>query len=223
MGDILNLTDAAPLSLATLAINLTLTLILSSLLGWFYGRYGRSFSNRSKLAEILPVIAVTTALIISVVKSSLALSLGLVGALSIIRFRTAIKEPEELSYLFIAIAIGLGMGADQREATILAIIIILLFLFLRRLWKARPAKNNLFLNILTPSDKQNFTQINDVLNRHVTHADLHRLDETEQTMQATYLINCPDNDALTKLMDDLRQTLPSSEISFVEQENSFGG
>ena len=115
------------------------------------------------------------------------------------------------------------MGADQREATILAIIIILLFLFLRRLWKARPAKNNLYLNIRTPSDKQNFAQINDVLNRHVTNADLHRLDETEQTMQATYLINCPDNDALTKLMDDLRQMLPSSELSFVEQENSFGG
>ena len=223
MGDILNLTDAAPLSLSTLAINLILTLVLTSLLGWFYVHYGRSFSNRSKLAEILPVIAVTTALIISVVKSSLALSLGLVGALSIIRFRTAIKEPEELSYLFIAIAIGLGMGADQREATIIAILIILIFLFLRRLWKAKPEKNNLFLNIQTPSDKERFSQINDVLNRHVTNADLHRLDETGQTLQATYLINCPDTQSLTNLMDELRQALPNSELSFVEQENTFGG
>ena len=49
----------------------------------------------------------TTMLIISIVKSSLALSLGLVGALSIIRFRAAIKEPEELAYLFLAIGISI--------------------------------------------------------------------------------------------------------------------
>lgn len=223
MGDILNLTDAAPLSLSTLAINLVLTLVLSSGLGWYYKRYGRSFSNRSKLAEVLPIIAVTTALIISVVKSSLALSLGLVGALSIIRFRTAIKEPEELSYLFIAIAVGLGMGADQRLATLLAITIILLYLILRHLWKTTPVKNNLFLNILTPSQEQGFTQINEVLNRHIDSVELHRLDQSAQTLQATYLINSPHKDVLARLMDDLRAAFPNSEFSFVEQENSFGG
>ena len=47
-------------------------------------------------------------LIITVVKTSLALSLGLVGALSIVRFRSAIKDPEELLYLFFSIAIGIG-------------------------------------------------------------------------------------------------------------------
>ena len=64
------------------------------------------------------LLAVTTMFIITVVKSSLALSLGLVGALSIVRFRAAIKEPEELTYLFFAISIGLGLGADQRVVTL---------------------------------------------------------------------------------------------------------
>ena len=67
----------------------------------------------------------TTAFIISIVKSSLALSLGLVGALSIIRFRTAIKEPEEISYLFICIGIGLGLGANYKLITIMAVILII--------------------------------------------------------------------------------------------------
>lgn len=58
-------------------------------------------------------------LVITVVKSSLALSLGLVGALSIIRFRSAIKEPEELTYLFLAISLGLGFGANQTVITII--------------------------------------------------------------------------------------------------------
>ncbi len=74
------------------------------------------------------MLAVTTMIIITIVKSSLALSLGLVGALSIVRFRSAIKEPEELTYLFLTIAIGLGFGADQRLATIIGFAFLTLFL-----------------------------------------------------------------------------------------------
>ena len=58
-------------------------------------------------------------IIITIVKSSIALSLGLVGALSIVRFRAAIKEPEELTFLFICIAIGVGLGAGQRNIIII--------------------------------------------------------------------------------------------------------
>jgi uncharacterized membrane protein YhiD involved in acid resistance len=223
MEEFLNLTESAPLSLPNLTVNLLLTIFLGSLLAWFYTNYGRSFSNRSKLAQVLPVIAVTTALIIGVVKSSLALSLGLVGALSIIRFRTAIKEPEELAYLFIAIAIGLGMGADHRLATIVAFLIIIGFLFIRTLSKPRTEKNNLYLNVQTENQEAGFTKINEVLERHVTAANLRRLDHNNGLLQATYLIQCQDDKILTALMDDLRQTLPDSEFSFIEQENTLAG
>ena len=70
-------------------------------------------------------ISMTTMFIIVVVKSSLALSLGLVGALSIVRFRTVIKEPEELGYLFLCIALGLGNGASQYLVTSIALVTIL--------------------------------------------------------------------------------------------------
>ena len=71
-----------------------------------------------------------TFLVILIVKSSLALSLGLVGALSIVRFRTPIKEPEELIYLFLAIALGLGYGASPIiPTTSIAIIIFFIIWF----------------------------------------------------------------------------------------------
>ena len=73
----------------------------------------------------------TITLIISIVKSSLSLSLGLVGALSIVRYRAAIKEPEELAYLFITIAIGLGLGANQQLPTIVAFAIIVTTIVVR--------------------------------------------------------------------------------------------
>ena len=52
----------------------------------------------------------------------------MVGALSIVRFRTPIKEPEELAYLFISIAIGLGLGANQTLVTIISTLIILVLM-----------------------------------------------------------------------------------------------
>ena len=92
---------------------LVATALLCWLLGLFYQRYGQSLSNRESFARNFVALGMTTMMVITIVKSSLALSLGLVGALSIVRFRTAIKEPEELVYLFLALAIGLGLGASQ--------------------------------------------------------------------------------------------------------------
>jgi len=218
-----NLATAAPLPLATLAINLLLSILLASLLAWFYTRYGRSLSNRAKFAQTLPVLAVTTVLVISIIKSSLALSLGLVGALSIVRFRTAIKEPEELLYLFMAIAIGLGMGADQRLPTILAALVILGYLFARTLLVSRPTKNNLYLNVLAQPADNAFSQINQLLLKHARSADLRRLDRSDSSLQATYLIACPNDEALASLMDDLSAQIPGGEFSFVEQDNTLGG
>ena len=96
----------------------------------------------------MPFIILTTILIISIVKSSLALSLGLVGALSIVRFRTPIKEPEELAYLFISIAIGLGLGANQVLATVISsLFILILMIFFMRNKKLNIGVGEIYLNI----------------------------------------------------------------------------
>ena len=100
----------------------------------------RSFSLTGKMhiGSIIPVLSAVVFLVIVVVKSSLALSLGLVGALSIVRFRTPIKEPEELVYLFLAIAIGLGYGAGQvLITTILSLSILLIIDSINQIIKIR--------------------------------------------------------------------------------------
>ena len=99
-------------SLFSFAANLIIAAFLAYLLSLLYERFGQSLSNRKIFSKNLISLTMTTMLVISIVKSSLALSLGLVGALSIVRFRAAIKEPEELVYLFLAISIcrqGIGL------------------------------------------------------------------------------------------------------------------
>ena len=101
-----------------------------------YIKFSNSLSNKYDFSKNFIILGITTTLVITIVKSSLALSLGLVGALSIVRFRAAIKEPEELVYLFLIIATGLGCGAGQLKITLIgilvAIIIIIIYSFF---WK----------------------------------------------------------------------------------------
>lgn len=125
----------------TFLINLLLAAFLSIILKYIYEKFGESLSNRAQFAKNFLLLTMTTMLIITIVKSSLALSLGLVGALSIIRFRAAIKEPEELSYLFLSIAVGLGLGANQTKITLIAFFSIVLIMFLYK----RLTKNKILL------------------------------------------------------------------------------
>ena len=96
------------------------------------------------------MIAVSTTLIISIIKSSLALSLGLVGALSIVRFRTAVKEPEELAYLFLVITMGIGYGANTYLLTTVSTFIILLILVVKGIVFDKESASDVF-NLMVSS------------------------------------------------------------------------
>ena len=220
------LTNPEPLSTGALVLNLLLGIVLSALVAVYYARFGEALSNRSKFARLLPMLSLTTVLVISVVKASLALSLGLVGALSIVRFRTAIKDPEELLYLFLAIGIGLGLGADQRVPTVVAVAIIMATLIMRRIVAPRSKRRNLYLNIQVPEGEggktATFGMLNEILATHVDLVDMRRLDRHNHTLQMTYLLDCKDQTVLARLMDDLKEAIPDCSFSFVDQ-NSMPG
>jgi len=221
-----NLTAPAPLSLDALVLNLVVGLVLSLLVAWYYEHYSQSLSNRHKFARLLPVLTLTTAIVISIVKSSLALSLGLVGALSIVRFRTAIKDPEELLFLFIAITVGLGVGADQRWPTAVGILFILGYMALRMLVARKPRASNLYLNVLVEEGEGQdslFSRVNARLLEHVEEVDFRRLDSRDGTLQLTYFIHCHAPQTLNDLVDDLKSRFPIHEISFIQQDQVMGG
>ena len=219
-------TEPSPLSISTLLVNLFLSAVFAYALSWHYINFGKTYSNRAEMAQVFPLVIMATLLIISVVKSSLALSLGLVGALSIVRFRTPIKEPEELSYLLFAIAIGLGFGADQRMPTMVASVTIMGILSLSRRFPvaSKKLKHNLYLNVEVPqahSEDSVLEQVHQVLTTHSNLTDMRRLDTRNEILYATYYIDCQNSKTLIALMDNLQKTLPKAAISFVEQKGIF--
>jgi uncharacterized protein YxeA len=223
----LSLGGAAPLPIPTLLFNLAIGAVLAIILRWHFVRFGSTLSNRNEFSQVFPLIILTTILIISVVKSSLALSLGLVGALSIVRFRTPIKEPEELAYLFAAIAIGLGLGASQTVATVAAILVILMVISILRIKKLRIDRKNFYLSIETEIENADakesvLNRINAMLGKYALACDLRRFDLRGKSLEAMFFIDVTDLDGLEGLTTELRQAFPNISVTFLDQSRLPG-
>ena len=147
-------------------IALLLSLLLSLVVKITYLKVGRALNDKDYFSDTFIPLAVITTLVITVVKFSLALSLGLVGALSIVRFRAAIKEPEELVYLFFVIAIGLANGANQFLLSIISTLIIVFFLIIRNIFKNKKDKDGNFgsdTNIISINISNNAKNIDTII------------------------------------------------------------
>lgn len=208
--------------IVSLLINMGMGIALSSAVAWYYARFSEALSNRVRFARLLPLLCLVTMLVISVVKASLALSLGMVGALSIVRFRTAVKDPEELMYLFLAISIGIGLGANQRLVTILAVVVILVLLAGLRLVAPRSGRRNLYVNVLIPQgetqQQMSFEAVNSLLLQMDSSADLRRMDYNQNTLQMSYLLEDRDRASIVTVLDRLRNSIPGISVSFVDQD-----
>tara|TARA_B100001146_G_C16092452_1_gene395662 strand:+ start:191 stop:877 length:687 start_codon:yes stop_codon:yes gene_type:complete len=216
------LTESAPISFTSLFINLAIGAIVSIILKIHYKKYGSTISNREEFSNIFPLILLTTTLVITIVKSSLALSLGLVGALSIVRFRTPIKEPEELSYLFICIAAGLGFGANQTLITVTSVVLILLFMMMFKIFRKTSIEKNMFisleLNTGALKDKADLLKkINKIILNEVNNFDLRRFDTKEENIEATYMISVKKIESIENLMVNLRKNFPGISVTYIDQ------
>ncbi len=204
-------------------INLMLSAVLALTLKHIYVKYGDSLSNRKLFGRNFVLMTMTTMLIISIVKSSLALSLGLVGALSIIRFRAAIKEPEELLYLFIAVSIGLGFGANQGVITVIAFIVIAAVLILIKKYSHDPDESqNLYLTVSSQSpEKTKLDKIVNTLKDHSMAINLKRLDETSEIMEAAFLVEFRGYEQLKEAKNALQELDKTLKFSFLDNKHIF--
>ncbi len=208
-----------PPELTTSAINLLLSVFFAYLLSRVYIHWGSSLSNRRRFASNFILITVTTTFIILIVRSSVALSLGLVGALSIVRFRAAIKEPEELAYLFFAIGIGIGLGDNQRLITVLAVAVAILVIMVMRLFRGRQEDFNLHLTVACGNPgKVPLEAISDVLKKHAAQSRLMRFDENKQNIEASYLVEFRNNDQFTSAKNALQALSKEIEITFMDNK-----
>ncbi|MCY1152432.1 MAG: DUF4956 domain-containing protein [Sphaerochaetaceae bacterium] len=124
---------------------IVVTLVVSLFMFFIYKKTysGNIYSHKFNVSLVL--MALITSEIIMTISSNLVLSLGMVGALSIVRFRTAVKEPLDIVFMFWAIAIGITAGARLYALCVISSLLIGLVLFTLLKFKNT---NNVFLLVI---------------------------------------------------------------------------
>lgn len=123
-----NLTNTQSLDLAVILLNNTVSFVMAFFIMFTYklSYSGTAYSRRFNVA--IGSITIITTMIMSIISNNVALSLGMVGALSIIRFRTAVKDVRDATYIFWAIAAGIGCGVSQYALIAIGSLFLLVFL-----------------------------------------------------------------------------------------------
>lgn len=125
--------QSGDITTSRILVTLAVTVVLAAYIFLvYYAATKKTFYNKSFNIS-LALIAVITAAIILAMQSNLVISLGMVGALSIVRFRTAIKDPMDLVFLFWSISIGIICGANMYMIAVMASLVITIGLFLLEL------------------------------------------------------------------------------------------
>lgn len=208
------------LSIKHLIFGIVLSFVVAAVLSWHYRRFSRVISNKDTMASVFFFLIPTTVLIISVVKSSLALSLGLVGALSIVRFRTPIKEPEDLLYLFLAIGVGLGIGANQTLPTLLAFGLIVSVVAIVNWTLDSTRRKGVFISVEVNCDGEPGASIFK-LKEIMAPADTKRVEVRENSVFVTFMMESLKDDDIATLTDAVKKEFKDASVLFIDSSNEL--
>ena len=126
-------------SIATILLGLLTAIFMGAVIYFVYSKFYTGVIYSRSFAVTLVGMTILTAMVTLAISTNIVISLGMVGALSIIRFRTAVKDPLDLLYLFWAITTGITSGAKMYLLVVLtaAVMIIMIMLFYNRQQKGR--------------------------------------------------------------------------------------
>ena len=191
-------------------------IFLSVLLRSVYIKYGNGVSNRRKFGDNFILLTLTTILVLSIVKSSPALTLGLIGALSVVRFRSAIKDPEELTYLFLSIIIALGLGVGMRVYSIIAFLVLLSIIVAFFSLKSRGlVKQNLHISFST-TEKEALEKVKNILQKSCTKVELVQSHQHGDMWSVSFLIGIKNMNDLSILKRELQSYYSDTKLSYLQ-------
>ena len=166
----------------------------------------KTFYSRSFAMSLVSVALITAAIIVTI-QSNLVISLGMVGALSIVRFRTAITDPMDLAYLFWSISIGIICGAGLAEfAVVLCIVLTIVCLLLEKV----PVAKAPVILVVNTSDIDSEASILDVVSKHSRYYTVKSRNMTPSTLDLTVEVRTSQGGELVRELVGLTGILGAS-------------
>jgi hypothetical protein len=160
-------------SVGDVAIALSLSFVLSAMIGWVYRFTHRNISYSQSYVQTLVVLGMLIALIMLVVGSNIARAFALVGALSVVRFRNAIKETRDVGFIFLVMGVGMAAGTRFYTLAIVAAVAISLVIVVmfRFNWFAADVQRQV-VKVQVPPDGNYTEHVQDVLIAHTSEFEL---------------------------------------------------
>lgn len=207
---------SAEFSVADIAISLTLSFVLSCVIGIVYRRTHQNVSYSQSYVQTLIVMGVVIAVIMLIVGSNVARAFALVGALSIIRFRNALKETRDVGYIFLVMGVGMACGTRFYLLAVIATVVVCLVLLImhRFNWFHHNVQRQV-VKVHVPTDEEYGDRIDDVLIRNT--------DEFEQVsietirggalLEFTYTVRLKKGRKPTDLLGELRDVTSGQQVT----------
>ena len=193
---------ASTSSIIEIIISLVFSFFLGSFIFFIYKKTFQGVLYQRSFNVSLIVITMVLTLIIMIIKGNLILSLGMVGALSIVRFRTPVKDPMDLVFIFWAISVGIANGVSFFHISIIGSILITIVLLLMS--KKQMGEDNPYLLILKMSkDSDSEDEITDTVKELIRVSYLKSKTITSNYCEIIYEVRVVDND--TKFMNVLNK------------------
>ena len=167
------------------------------------------FYNRNFNMSLIAMAVITSAIILTI-QSNIVISLGMVGALSIIRFRTAIKDPLDLVYLFWAISAGIMCGAGFSLISMIASIVLTVVIVI---FSMNKRSGNSFLMCINAKDYTKESAIMDIIGSCCISSRVRSQNVTDDHMDMTVEVTVREKD---RLLGELMEKDYISSVSFVE-------
>jgi len=171
-------------------VGLTLSFILTAIIGKIYQKTHKGTSYTQSYVHTLVLMGMVVTIIMLIVGSNIARAFSLVGALSIIRFRNAVKETRDVGFIFLAMAVGMAMGTKFYLLGIIATVLIglVIVIMYKFNWYARPITSQI-LKIQLNNDVDFDTLFDDILVKFTDSSDLISVDSVRSGMLTELVYN----------------------------------
>lgn len=123
INELLNI-NFFPKSPAEIIFNISVALICGLMIAWLYRKTYQGPGFSTSFVNSIVLLSMITAVVIMVIGNNLARAFGLVGAMSIIRFRTAVKETQDIVFIFFGLAVGMAAGVGYHKIALIGTIFI---------------------------------------------------------------------------------------------------
>ena len=187
----------ASLTPLNVAVALLLGLVVGLIVAFVYKRCYRGVLYSPSFAMTLVMLTLITTPVVMCIKSDLSLSMGMVGALSIVRFRTAVKDPMDTAYMFWALTMGILLGAELHMIALVVVIGISAVLLLLNFVKFQTP--NAYLLVLH-FDQDAEYDILQQLRRSVKYRQLRSKTVTRAGAEMTYEVRLDNKQDIVALM-----------------------